>query len=148
MKRVSVTVDLLPERRVATIENAWVADADVRPGESAGEGLPAPLSRRAHRARFHRQDSRRASAKGDHRILLSDADTLNRMQNIAGIGEPLHGYAGDGVADQSGAQQQQAVRFAGGSQPHGLFRRQDAAQPAVFGVERDAGRPRANAHRC
>jgi len=24
-------------------------------------------------------------ARGDHRVLLSDADTLNRMQNIAGI---------------------------------------------------------------
>ena len=29
VKRVDVTVDLLPERRVATIENAWVANPDV-----------------------------------------------------------------------------------------------------------------------
>ena len=29
-------------------------------------------------------------AKGDHRIVLSDADTANRMQNMAGIDEPLH----------------------------------------------------------
>ena len=32
VKRVNVTVDLLPERRVATIENAWVANPDVRRG--------------------------------------------------------------------------------------------------------------------
>ena len=42
-------------------------------------------------------------AKGDHRILLSDADTVNRMQNMAGFDEPLHGPAGDGFAAQSGA---------------------------------------------
>ena len=33
LKSVNVTVDLLPERRVATIENAWVANSDVRPGD-------------------------------------------------------------------------------------------------------------------
>ena len=52
---------------------------------SAGEGLPAAVPRRAHRARFHGEDSRRGLAKGDHRILLSDADTVNRMQNMAGM---------------------------------------------------------------
>ncbi len=26
-------MDLLPERRVATIENAWVASSEVRPGD-------------------------------------------------------------------------------------------------------------------
>ena len=33
LKRVNVTVDLLPERRVASIENAWVATPEVRGGE-------------------------------------------------------------------------------------------------------------------
>ncbi len=33
VKSVNVTVDLLPERRVATIESAWVADSEVRRGE-------------------------------------------------------------------------------------------------------------------
>ncbi len=33
VKSVNVTVDLLPERRVATIESAWVANSEVRPGE-------------------------------------------------------------------------------------------------------------------
>ena len=44
-------------------------------------------------------------AKGDHRILLSDADTANRRQMHGGIDEPLHRPAADGVADQPGAQQ-------------------------------------------
>src|SRR5205085_8851292 len=33
IKRVSATVDLLPDRRVASIENAWVANAEVRGGD-------------------------------------------------------------------------------------------------------------------
>ena len=64
LKGVDVTVDLLPERRVATIENAWVAvDRSAARRRSAGEGVPAALSRRAHRARFHDAASRRASPK-------------------------------------------------------------------------------------
>ena len=62
-------------------------------------------------------------AKGEHRIMLSDADTINRMQNAAGIDEPLHGPAGDRFAHQPGAQQQQALRFAAGSQPDRLLGR-------------------------
>ena len=78
-------------------------------------------------------------AKGEHRILLSDADTANRMQNMAGDDEPLHRPAADRFADQPGAQQQQAVCLAAAIEPHGLLRRQDDAQPACFGSERDAG---------
>ena len=61
VKRVDVTVDLLPERRVATIENAWVANPDVRPGDDVPvKVFLRPYRGDAHRARFHRQDSRRA----------------------------------------------------------------------------------------
>src|SRR5438105_2884703 len=35
LKQVSVTVDLFPERRIATIENAWIADSELRPGDDA-----------------------------------------------------------------------------------------------------------------
>ena len=60
LKSVNATIDLLPERRVAAIENAWVANNEVRGRRrSAGEGLPAALSRRAHRARIQGEDSRR-----------------------------------------------------------------------------------------
>jgi len=85
VKRVNVTVDLLPERRIATIENAWVADNDVE----AGEQLPVKVFLRPYRGSpieraftIHIPES---LAKGDHRILLSDADTVNRMQNMAGM---------------------------------------------------------------
>jgi hypothetical protein len=82
--RVSVTVDLLPERRVATIENAWVANPEVQ----AGDEVPVKVFLRPYRGEPLQREFKvkipPGLAKGDHRILLSDADTVNRMQNIAG----------------------------------------------------------------
>jgi len=85
VKAVNVTVDLLPERRVATIENAWVANTDVEGGDS----VPVKVFLRPYRGEALERDFTvkipEGLAKGDHRILLSDADTVNRMQNIAGM---------------------------------------------------------------
>jgi hypothetical protein len=85
LKRVTVTVDLLPERRVATIENAWVADPEVRPGDE----VPVKVLLRPYRGEpIQREFKIKIPAglgKGDHRIVLSDADTSNRMQNMAGM---------------------------------------------------------------
>jgi len=84
LKRVAVTVDLLPERRVATIENAWVADSEVRPGED----VPVKVFLRPYRGDRLERDLtvhvREGISKGEHRILLSDAETLNHMQSMAG----------------------------------------------------------------
>jgi hypothetical protein len=84
LRSVSVTVDLLPERRVASIENAWVANAEVRPGQE----VPVKVFLRPYRGeRLEREFSIRIPtglAQGDHRIMLSDAATLNRMQSMAG----------------------------------------------------------------
>jgi len=85
VKRVNVTVDLLPERRIATIENAWVEDGDVE----AGQALPVKVFLRPYRGEPIERDFTihipESLAKGDHRILLSDAETVNRMQNMAGM---------------------------------------------------------------
>jgi hypothetical protein len=85
LKSVSVNVDLLPERRVASIENAWVSSNEVRPGED----MPVKVFLRPYRGeRIEREFKIHVPvglAKGDHRILLSDADTANRMQNMAGF---------------------------------------------------------------
>jgi hypothetical protein len=84
IKRVSVTVDLLPERRVASIENAWVATPEVRPGDD----VPVKVFLRPYRGESIERDFTvkipAGLTKGEHRIVLSDADTINRMQSIAG----------------------------------------------------------------
>jgi len=83
--RVSLTVDLVPQRRVAAIESAWVANPDVQ----AGDEVPVKVLLRPYRGEPMQRDFKvkvpDGLAKGDHRILLSDADTLNRMQNMAGF---------------------------------------------------------------
>jgi hypothetical protein len=86
VKRADLTVDLLPDRRIATIENAWAATSEVRPGED----LPVKVFLRPYRGDRIQRDIvvkiPAGLAKGDHRIVLSDADTLNRMQSSAGFG--------------------------------------------------------------
>jgi hypothetical protein len=85
VKRVNITVDLLPERRVATIENAWAERTEVEPGDR----LAVKVFLRPYRGDALERDLTvsipESLPKGDHRILLSDADTLNRMQSIAGM---------------------------------------------------------------
>ena len=84
VKSVNVTVDLLPDRRVTTVESAWVADSEVRPGEE----VPVKVFLRPYRGDVIERDFKvkipDGLSRGDHRIVLSDADTANRMQNIAG----------------------------------------------------------------
>ena len=87
LKSVNAVVDLYPERRVASIENAWVANSEVE----AGSQLPVKIFLRPYRGeRIEREVTVKIPAtmsKGEHRILLSDAETLNRMQSAAGSAE-------------------------------------------------------------
>jgi hypothetical protein len=85
LKRVNVSVDLLPARRIAAIENAWISTSEVE----AGTDVPVKVFLRPYRGeRIVREFNLKLPAalpKGDHRILFSDADTLNRMQSAAGM---------------------------------------------------------------
>jgi hypothetical protein len=86
LKSVNITVDLLPERRTATIDYAWTPNADVE----AGTDIPVKVFLRPYRGeRIERDVQVKIPAgmpKGEHRILFSDAETLNRMQNAAVLG--------------------------------------------------------------
>lgn len=80
---VNVTVDLLPERRIAQIESAWIADNKVTPGAE----IPVKVFLKPyHGERTERTVNVKIPAglaRGEHQILFSDADTLSRFQNIA-----------------------------------------------------------------
>lgn len=80
---VNVDVDLLPDRRIAQIESAWIADNKVTPGTD----VPVKVFLRPyHGDRIEKTVSLHIPAglaKGEHHILFSDADTLSRYQNIA-----------------------------------------------------------------
>jgi hypothetical protein len=85
LKRVNATIDLLPERRIATLEQAWLPTTEVQ----AGTEVPVKVFLRPFRGeRIEREVKVKIPAgmpKGEHRILLSDAETLNRMQSVAGM---------------------------------------------------------------
>jgi len=86
LKSVDVVVDLLPERRVATIENAWTPNNEIE----AGTEIPVKVFLRPYRGeRIERALTVKIPAgmpAGEHRILFSDADTINRMQRAAALG--------------------------------------------------------------
>ena len=86
LKRVDITVDLLPERRVATIENAWTPSTEVE----AGTEIPVKVFLRPYRGELIERSLivkiPAGMPKGDHRIVFSDADTMNRMQHAAAAG--------------------------------------------------------------
>jgi hypothetical protein len=83
LNAVNVTVDLLPERRIAQIESAWIADNKVK----SGTEVPVKVFLRPYRGdRMERTVAVKIPAglsPGEHQILFSDADTLSRFQNIA-----------------------------------------------------------------
>ena len=83
LKDANVTVDLMPERRIATIENAWTPMENVR----AGDEIPVKVFLRPYRGdRIERDFQLKLPpglAPGEHRILISDADTANRTQTVA-----------------------------------------------------------------
>ncbi len=85
LKRVTVKVDLLPQRRVASIENAWVDRSEVRAGETvSGKVFLRPYRGERIERAFHVKIPD-GLTRGDHRILLADADTSNRLQSAAGF---------------------------------------------------------------
>jgi hypothetical protein len=89
LKSVDATVDILPDRREAMIENAWVPASEVE----AGTEVPVKVFVRPYRGDRIEKDFTlkipAGLAKGEHRVLFSDADTLNRMQSVATASEPF-----------------------------------------------------------
>jgi hypothetical protein len=89
LKSVEAVIDILPDRREAIIENAWVPASEVE----AGSEVPVKVFVRPYRGeRIERDFTLKVPAglpKGEHRVLFSDADTLNRLQSTAAMSEPF-----------------------------------------------------------
>ncbi len=89
LKSVDATVDILPDRREAMIENAWVPASEVE----AGSEVPVKVFVRPYRGdRIEKDFTLKIPAglpKGEHRVLFSDAETLNRLQSMATQSEPF-----------------------------------------------------------
>ena len=140
LKTVDATIDILPERREAMIENAWIPSSEVE----AGTEVPVKVFLRPYRGeRIERDFTLKIPAglpKGEHRVLLERRRHAEPHAERRRHVRALHRHHANRFADESGTQQQQALRFAGRAAAHGVLRRQDAAQPAGLHHERDADR--------
>jgi len=83
LKQVECVVDLLPDRRIMAVDTAWTPSTEV----TAGAEIPLKVFLRPYRGeRIEQEITLKIPAdlpKGEHRILLSDAVTLNRLQSAA-----------------------------------------------------------------
>jgi hypothetical protein len=83
LKQVECTVDLMPDRRIMSVDTAWTPSSEV----TAGTEIPVKVFLRPYRGeRIEQNLTVKIPAdlpKGEHRILLSDAVTLNRLQSAA-----------------------------------------------------------------
>lgn len=85
VKHVEVVVEMQAERRVTTVESAWLDNSEIAPGgELTGRVALRPW--RGDRVlREFKVKVPENITRGDHRLLLSDSDTLNRTQLMAGM---------------------------------------------------------------
>jgi len=79
IKGINLTVDLLPARHAASIENAWSDKSEVRPGETVMVKVVLQPYRGERLVREVPVTIPAQAAKGDMRVLVSDATLLNAI---------------------------------------------------------------------
>jgi hypothetical protein len=103
IEKISLRVESIPARRSATIESAWASKSEVRPGE---EIIVKVLLRPYRGAPFIREmpvTIPMQAPAGNLRLLVSDADTLNRTLNPFS-----RSFGGFGIIGMSGPTQRLA----------------------------------------
>jgi hypothetical protein len=82
-KQMDVTIDLLPQRRLAVVEQAWLEKTTVHPGEEiAGKVFLRPYRGEPIEKSF-RMKIPLGAPQGALRLVVSDANTLNQSQRMA-----------------------------------------------------------------
>jgi hypothetical protein len=82
VRSVNMTIDLLPQRRLAAIENAWIDKDEVSPGDTVNVKVFLRPYRGARLERSFQVKVPGQMPAGEHRLLLSGADILNRQQTL------------------------------------------------------------------
>lgn len=85
VKSVEAVVDLVPERRLVTIESAWMSATEVEPGQEISVKVFLQPHRGERMSRELRLKVPESMSKGEHRLIVSDADSLNRPSLVAGL---------------------------------------------------------------
>jgi hypothetical protein len=82
MKSMDITVDMIPERRVLALESAWVSANEVSPGDEVTVKAYLRPFRGPRVERELKLKIPEGLPKGEHKITLSDGDSLNKLQNF------------------------------------------------------------------
>ncbi len=85
IKRVHAKVKMAGERKQSTIEGAWLDSSEVEPGGTLAGKIALRPWRGERVVREFKVQVPAALAAGEHRLLISDGDTLNRAQAMAAI---------------------------------------------------------------
>ncbi len=80
---VTAEVVMQAERQVAVVESAWLDRTEVRPGEALTGRVVLRPWRGERQVRTFKLTVPGSLAEGDHRLMVSDGDTLNRAQMMA-----------------------------------------------------------------
>jgi hypothetical protein len=80
--RIQIKVTTMAERRVATIDNAWIEKSEVKPGETVAVKVQLRPYRGAPFIQEIPVTIPVQSARGTLQLMVSDADTLNRNVQI------------------------------------------------------------------
>lgn len=83
IKRVNAVIDMTPERRTAVIETAWLENNEVAPGDEVSGKIYLRPWRGERIVRDFKFRLPAGLQRGDHRLLISDANTLDRGATIA-----------------------------------------------------------------
>ena len=88
IKKISLQINSLPEKRWAAIDSAWGDQSEVR----AGDTLRVKVLLRPYRGEPYIREVPitipAQAQRGNLRVLVSDSDTLNRMNRFLALGSP------------------------------------------------------------
>jgi hypothetical protein len=82
-RQMDVTIDLLPQRRLAVVEHAWLEKTTVRPGEEIAGKVFLRHYRGEQIEKSFRMKIPVGAPQGDLRLVVSDANTLNQSHRMA-----------------------------------------------------------------
>lgn len=85
IKHVTAKLKMVGERRASVIEGAWLDQSEVAPGAALTGKIALRPWRGERIVKQFRLDLPATLAAGEHRVLISDGDTLNRPRAMASM---------------------------------------------------------------
>jgi len=83
IRRAECTIEMHPQRRQVTIENALLDSNEVEPGGEIRGRVVLRAAKGAAETREFRLKTPLSITRGEHRVVIADSDTMNRAQSTS-----------------------------------------------------------------